>query len=216
MKIWIISDTHTYHDLLKVPDCDLVIFCGDCSNSKSIAVNSNEVQDFISWWNTIGLPKVFVPGNHDTSIEAGLCKPTNTLIHKTTNMNGLYIFGSPFTPKFGRWSFTLERDRIHNVWSSIPNQVDILITHGPPYGILDKARCVNTNKVVSVGCKSLLKKVKQVKPKIHCFGHIHDNPIDKVKNHGTIRLNDTLFCNASCIFYDASHVGFHQGHVVEL
>ena len=79
MKIWHISDTHTYHGFLNMPDdVDLVIFSGDCSNVRDPYVNEHEVRNFITWFDRLDIKhKVFVAGNHDTSIEKGLITKDN-------------------------------------------------------------------------------------------------------------------------------------------
>ena len=79
MRIWHISDTHTYHGLLKVPtNIDMVIFSGDCSNPRDPYVNEQEVRNFITWFASLPIKhKVFVAGNHDTSIVKGLITKDN-------------------------------------------------------------------------------------------------------------------------------------------
>ncbi|MFM2015802.1 MAG: hypothetical protein RIQ51_1292, partial [Bacteroidota bacterium] len=73
MKIWHISDTHTYHGLLDIPDnIDIVIFSGDCSNPRDPYLNKPEVENFLAWYESLPIKyKIFVAGNHDTSIEKG-------------------------------------------------------------------------------------------------------------------------------------------------
>lgn len=73
------------------------------------------------------------------------------------------------------------------LWKSIPENIDVLITHGPPYGILDK-----TYDKVNAGCKGLLKFVERLKPKVHIFGHIHEA-------YGELKVGDTHFYNASYV-----------------
>ena len=74
MKIWHISDTHTYHDLLRIPEgVDMVIHSGDCSNPRDPYNNEPEVREFIDWYKELPIKnKIYVPGNHDTSIEKKL------------------------------------------------------------------------------------------------------------------------------------------------
>lgn len=107
----------------------------------------------------------------------------------------LRIWGSPVTPWFLDWAFnrgrTLEESAIKNIkhiwehWKLIPEGIDILVTHGPPYGILD-----NTPRGEKVGCQLLMQKILDIKPKYHAFGHIHCE-------YGERYFNGTKFINAS-------------------
>lgn len=100
---------------------------------------------------------------------------------------GYKIYGSPWTPIFCDWGFNLTRGKeILEKWKKIPTDTDILITHGPPYKILDKCYS-GTN----AGCEDLLKEVKErVKPKFHIFGHIHEG-------YGVVEKEGTTYVNAS-------------------
>ena len=98
------------------------------------------------------------------------------------------FWGSPWQPWFYDWAFNLNRGHdIKQKWDLIEHDVDVLITHGPPYGILDKTIHEQTH----VGCEELKKCVLRLKPKLHVFGHIHEG-------YGTYRMGDTVFINA-CI-----------------
>lgn len=100
---------------------------------------------------------------------------------------GYKIYGSPWTPTYHNWGFNLDRGHdIMEKWSKIPSDIDILMTHGPPFGILDK--CDNGTVV---GCEKLLSEIKyRIKPKVHVFGHIHEC-------HGVLEDAGTAFINAS-------------------
>ena len=95
------------------------------------------------------------------------------------------IWGSPFTPEFLNWAFMGTPEKRKALWAEIPEHLDILITHGPPFGILDR-----TIDGENAGCPHLLKAVQSKKPKIHLFGHIHEG-------YGTLEIDGTLFVNAS-------------------
>jgi Icc-related predicted phosphoesterase len=115
--------------------------------------------------------------------------PSNIIYleNSSVNLMGLNIYGSPYTPTFYKWAFMRDRgEPIRAIWNKIPENLDILITHGPPYGILDRNR-----DGVICGCEELLKAVKLKKPRYHVFGHIH--------NWGQEPLNigPTTFINAS-------------------
>ena len=98
-------------------------------------------------------------------------------------IEGIRFWGSPITPEFCNWAFMREPRDIGRHWDAIPDDTDVLITHGPPHGILDQ--CPD-----SVGCEQLLEAVKRVGPKVHAFGHIHEG-------HGILEKDGTTFVNAS-------------------
>ena len=214
MKIWCISDTHNKHRYLTIPkDIDMLIFSGDSGTSRDSYTSTTVITDFIDWLESIDTIKykVWVAGNHDVALERGLINTTKYnsiyLEHELKEINGLKIFGSPYTPSFGvGWAYNKHRSKLDKYWSSIPGDIDILITHGPPLGILDHTEndsMINlgngSKNVVSCGDKSLLNHVKRVKPKLHVFGHIHDEDI--CKNAGMMQISglDTKFVNASVL-----------------
>jgi Icc-related predicted phosphoesterase len=103
-------------------------------------------------------------------------------------IEGCTIWGSAITPWFFNWAFNRKRGNdINKHWKLIPSDTQLLITHGPAYGILD---AVENEK--HVGCVDLLKKVKEVMPKVHITGHIHEA-------YGRVKIGDTLFINASVL-----------------
>ena len=208
MKIWHISDTHTFHGLLQVPEgIDMVIFSGDCSNPRDPYTNEQEVRNFITWFDSLEIKhKIFVAGNHDTSIEKGLITKDNfdqCCIHYLENthtiIEGIKIFGSPHTPDFGSWAFMKARHKLDRIWDkAIDDDTDIIIVHGPPKGVLDKSYDRRGN-MESCGDKSLLNKVNKVQPKLMLFGHIHN--CDDIINAGIFKFStyDTLFSNGSVV-----------------
>lgn len=205
MKIIHISDTHGFHNYLKTSDnYDIVIHSGDCSNYRDSHKNIFEVMPFIEWYkNFPATYKIYVAGNHDSSIESKAVKKEdfekNGIIYlqdESINLNGFNIYGSPYTPNFCNWSFMKDRAKLHDVWAKIPDNTDILITHGPPKGILDLSE--NRDGLVDFcGCAALLKRVKNLDLKLHCFGHIHNG--HSIVNTGTRKydIKDTIFSNAS-------------------
>jgi len=208
MKIWHIGDTHTYHDLLEIPkDIDMVIFSGDCSNPRDPYSNELEVRNFIDWFKCLPIKhKIFVAGNHDSSIEKGLVTKKDFtqyniiyLENEHVMVEGIKIFGSPYTPTFGNWSFMKERHKLDRIWdNAIDNDSDIIVVHGPPKGILDLSYD-RDNKLENCGDKSLWNKVQIVKPKLMLFGHLHDNK--DIINAGTrtVRGLNTVFSNGSVV-----------------
>ncbi len=207
MRIWHISDTHTYHGLLEIPEnIDVVIFSGDCSNPRDIYKSEFEIRQFLMWmWKLPIKHKIFVAGNHDFGIESGLIKfedfkdyDITYLFNSSVTIDGIKFWGSPFTPNFGQWAFMKARNKINRVWDAIPDNTDIVITHGPPKGILDVSENYD-NSIEFCGDSSLKKRMLKLEPLLVCFGHIH-NYRDHI-NAGTMTLSGkkTVYSNGSVV-----------------
>lgn len=180
----LLSDTHGHHDKVDVPSGDVLLFGGDLTNFGS----QTDVARFDEW--LAGLPhrhKFVIAGNHDYPFEndANLLRHATYLQDQLVEVEGLSIYGSPWQPIFCRMAFNLSGPQLRERWSQIPQQLDILITHGPPRGVLD---C--TSRGVRVGCEELAQRVAQIRPKIHLFGHIHEG-------YGQQELDGVHYCNAS-------------------
>lgn len=204
MRCWFISDTHNHHESLQIPaDIDIVVHCGDESESGNEWFNEPEAREFFDWYSKLSIPiKIFVPGNHSTAIEKGRVLRTDYrqihfLIHQPLAIANLNFFGTPYTPMFFNWSYMRPREELDAVWQTIPDQVDVLISHGPPKGFLDVTRDMHTRSPVHVGSKSLTRHVVQrIKPLVHAFGHIHDEK--GIRNFGAVSDGGTIFINCSC------------------
>ena len=175
-KIVCLSDTHNNHEFINVPDGDVLIHAGDATNRGTI----EEIIAFNRWFTK--LPhrhKIFVAGNHDWLFETSnrlartlLDASIHYLQDSFVEIEGLKIYGSPWQPRFFDWAFNLMRGaEIGEKWKLIPEDTDVLITHGPPHGILDEVP--RRYFVENTGCEELMKRVKVVRPKLHVFGHIH-------------------------------------------
>ncbi len=173
-RIIAISDTHGRHDQLVLPEGDILAHTGDFTN----VGGWGEFADFVDWFASQPHEhKVFTCGNHDKICEAKLAKcrayvpaGLNFLVDEAATIEGLKFYGSPWTPKFFNWSYMRERGaRLDVLWDMIPEDTDVLMTHGPPYGHGDK-----TFRGPVVGCIDLLQRVREVGPKLHIFGHIHE------------------------------------------
>lgn len=189
MLIDCISDLHGFKP--ELPGGDILIICGDLT-----ARNKRDEYDQFNLWLS-KLPyrcKVVIGGNHDGLLERKQVMIGSEHIHYLCDSNfefeGLKIWGSPYTPKFGNWHFMKNRGQdIRRHWDLIPNDIDVLVTHGPPYGIFDEV-----DYEVHVGCKELRKAVQErIKPRIHCFGHIHEC------GGKTVTIDDTLYVNCSYV-----------------
>lgn len=207
LKIWHISDTHGYHKKLKIPEgIDIIIHSGDAGNYGDPYRSEPEIREFANWFATLPIEyKIYVAGNHDSSVEHLLWNKQlfdklniDYLFNSTINIMGIQIWGSPFTPRFGNWSFMKDRSKINKVWESIPEDTDIIITHGPPKYILDLT--INRDhSLESCGDSALGKKIIKLNPKLVCFGHIHNT--EDVRNAGILKLTgeDIIYSNGSCV-----------------
>ena len=181
MRICFFSDTHKLHREIDLPDADMYVCAGDISSRG----RENEIKDFMEWFSRIksylNPIKILILGNHDFLGEE---EPS-----RFTVIDGIKIYGSPIQPTFHDWAFNVDRgDPIKKYWDAIPEDVDILITHGPPFGILD----VTNRGNIHVGCEELIKRTNEIKPKIHVFGHIHEA-------YGVVERDGTMFINASVL-----------------
>lgn len=208
MKFVAISDTHGQHQKLSLPQGDVLIHAGDVSPKGTF----RQVKDFLSWFSTLDFEyKIFIAGNHDFYFEKA--DPSEIKHHIPNNIiylndsaveiAGIKIWGSPIQPWFHDWAFNRQRGtEIKKHWDLIPNDVDILVTHGPVYGILD-----TTIRGEKVGCQELLSKTQEIQPKVHICGHIHEH-------YGTYQSAETLFINASIL--NLRYQIAHQPIVFEL
>lgn len=94
------------------------------------------------------------------------------LVHDYVEVEGVRIFGSPYVLADYDMGFTYKHAEADKIWSGLPAKLDILVTHSPPFGILD-AIAKPVFPGISVGCKRLLQSVQEIQPQAHIFGHIH-------------------------------------------
>ena len=190
-RLVLISDTHgMQNEMPQIPDGDILIHAGDLTRKGTIAELSSMTTFFSSLTHQ---HKVFIAGNHDFCFERDKVAASKQLPgtiylqDKLIKVMGLKIYGSPWQPRFGDLAFNLDRGaEIAAMWGKIPDNIDVLVTHGPPFGIGDLTD-INQNHV---GCKDLLKAVKRIRPKLHVFGHIHSG-------YGLTIEDSTTFVNAS-------------------
>ena len=194
-KLIFISDTHGLHSEMRIPNGDIIIHCGDISGRGKI----NEVTDFANWFSVLPHKhKIMIPGNHDFLFENNVPlarilleeRGIVCLIDEFIEIEGIKFWGSPITPYFFDWAFNRFRGSdIERHWNKIPENIDILITHGPP------AYLENLSKLKGgedVGCEDLYKATKKINPKIHCFGHIHEGA-------GVFKDDKTTYINCSSL-----------------
>jgi Icc-related predicted phosphoesterase len=188
------SDTHRLlKDASGIPDGDVLIHAGDITSRGyySDVKKFNKVMGELNHKH-----KIIIAGNHDFCFEENRRKAESRLsnciyLHDSeVVIDGVKFYGSPWQPRFYDWAFNLDRgEPLREKWRRIPLSTDILITHGPPLNHGDR-----NQRGEPVGCKDLLERVEEVKPKLHIFGHIHEA-------YGVSRNDYTLFLNASiCTF----------------
>jgi len=186
MRILHLSDTHNLHRELKnLPKADLIIHSGDIS----LSGEGNEVMDFIDWFTHLDyMYKIFIAGNHDFCLDGkdrGILQkflPENCyyLDKSGVDIENIHFWGLPFffsDDISGMYDKSIEQ---------IPSNTDILITHRPAFQILDRAGKIN------YGCSNLLKRVSEIKPNYHLFGHIHDS-------YGVFENRTTVFANSAIV-----------------
>jgi hypothetical protein len=214
MIVTFISDTHNKHNQITedLPGGDLLIHSGDISSMGY----HHELKAFYEWFDNIPnyTTKVFIAGNHDWGFldarryifhkEAHIPQRTQELIDSYPHIPYLQdqplqvqvqdqtvnLYGSPWQPEFFNWAFNLPRngEGLREKWANIPSDTDILITHGPAYGYLDKV----IGRTDNLGCELLADRIKEISPKIHVCGHIHSG-------YGYTYDGNTHYVNASIL-----------------
>lgn len=190
LRIVLLSDTHELHREVDVPDGDILIHAGDVTMfSRSL----RSIVDFNRWLGELTHTyKIVVGGNHDTLLHTdhancSLIDNAIVLINEDVEIAGLKIWGSPVTPVGPAFCLRSVEER-RRLYAKIPVDTDILITHGPAFGILDRA----PGSGVHAGDQVLLDAVNRVKPRLHVFGHVHSG-------FGLLATENTLFVNAALL-----------------
>lgn len=207
MRLTFISDTHTLEKKIQkhLIGGDSIIHCGDFMDSGK---DVSQLKRFLRWFNGLDnyTDKILIAGNHDRFFEESDEDTVFELLSKYDDIiylqdsgvkyvqddDVINVWGSPWQPEFMDWAFNLPRGgfELERVWNKIPKNTDLLITHGPPQGILDTSGGRDSKNLL--GCDLLDKRVKEIKPKIHAFGHIHGS-------YGYKFDGDTHFINASML-----------------
>lgn len=189
MKILHLSDTHGYHRRLRdLPEADVVVHSGDIC----MVGSEQEAIDFLNWF--CDLPykhKIFICGNHDDCLYGanidGLDENVHYLCNSGVTIDGVKFYG---VPMFMGDCITQRQERNY---SKIPADVDVLISHMPPYGVLDFDDSIN------YGSEELLQRVSEINPRLHLFGHIH-------RQHGQTDNGITRFSNGAIMNEDYTNL----------
>lgn len=177
-----ISDTHQRHGLLKLPGGDLLLHTGDISSGHG---SLEGTLNFIEWLSLQPYRyKIWIPGNHDFPLERDFAfwkeksdeKGLFLLNDSGVTLEGVRIWGAAVTPWFHNWAFNRHRgEEINKHWSLIPEDTEILLTHGPVAGILDMCVFPDGSDREAVGCEDLLSRMLVIPSiKLHVCGHIHE------------------------------------------
>lgn len=184
MRIVCVSDTHGAHQNVKVPEGDVFIFAGDAS------ICSWEMyHNFDKWLKTIPCKhKIVVAGNHDSlpyenylTNQRFRLENAHYLCHNIITIEDIKFFGSPFSKEYNGWFFMASEEHLQYKWKQIPEDTDVLITHGPAYGWLDQ----NVDGK-HCGSKTLRTRLEEIKPKYHITGHIHEASAVLQTEHTTV------------------------------
>lgn len=228
-RLVFISDTHLQHDF-SIPDGDVLFHCGDLTWEGSIS----EIRKAAMWLKSVRIgggfrDVVVTPGNHDWLAERDpdLMRTLITeagctyLHHKPAVVQGMKVFCSGYTPAFYDWALNVKRGpELARLWAQIPDDTEVLVTHGPPYGRLDEVQRSDESDYgvygrepiryikENVGCKDLKRRIEDLKQlKVHAFGHIHRPGIE-------IGADKVTYINAAICNEDYKPV--HPARVLDL
>lgn len=212
MKICALSDLHgTLLPVSEFSPCNVVFICGDIS-PLNIQANDKKMKKWLSetfkpWCEALPCNKVFfIAGNHDwiclrnPDFMFSVFSPDDKVTYLchgrasfTTEDGKEYsIFGTPYCKLFGNWAFMKSDSELTRLYSEIPENLDILLTHDQPYGygdiLMDN---VVWNTGDHIGNKPLAKVIIEKRPRFQFNGHLHSC------DHNLIEIGDTHHYNVS-------------------
>ncbi len=200
MRIVAISDTHGRHNKIEVPDGNVLVVAGDFT----MRGFRKEIESFNRWLGTLSHKhRVVISGNHELSMDPVTTHSVNinpkearSLLTNCTYLedseviiDGVKFYGSPWQPWFYDWAFNLRIGTLHEKWDKIPLDTDVLITHGPAWGVLDKVPGDE-----HVGCLELKNRISKLNLKLHIAGHLHYSYGEVTHPNGMISVNAST-CN---------------------
>jgi Icc-related predicted phosphoesterase len=178
MKIAAISDTHGY--LPEPPECDVLIHAGDWTPAINHSRSFQKewmLGPFKEWLHNT----IFIAGNHDFVARSDEDLLISALDHgdnwylknEAITLNGVKFWGSPYSCKFGDWAFMRDEEGLDQIWQTIPDDTNVIIVHGPPYGYGDK--CMYYDSDPHQGSKTLTARMEELTElKLVITGHIHE------------------------------------------
>ena len=188
-SLCIISDTHRKHREVTIPDCDILIHCGDfCSFQRG---DVQTLDDADCWFaESPARHVVCIGGNHDFLLQSREFRFAHAQFLEDTlvEIGGLTIYGSPWCPDLSGFAYYGTSAELLDRWKKIPNGIDVLITHTPPFGLLD----LPTSGTVHLGCPLLREELDRIRPRVHAFGHVH-------ASHGMHQTFGTHYINAAVV-----------------
>lgn len=213
MNIVTLADTHGYHYYIgktspALPAGDVIVHAGDLTGRGRLY----ELIEFANWFGGLDYERnICIAGNHDEVAEnMGKNNVKDMmwergviyLCDSECIIDGIKFYGTPYTPEFCGWNFMEHEYQLKKRYDNIPEDTDILITHGPPYNVLDSevwdlnhsGREAAKDRTGSV---ALAERVKKLNLKAHIFGHIHE---------GRGRIGNTV--NAS--FLNSSYTPYNE------
>jgi Icc-related predicted phosphoesterase len=176
LRLVLFSDTHGYHESADLPDGDCLVFAGDMSMNRGDGL----CQKFNKWWSSLPHEhKLYIGGNHDWDIFDGYrLDAGHYLEDESIVIGGITFHGSPAIPTInGRWAWEMGAAKRQRCWDEIHRATNVLITHGPAYGCLDRLgpRFQRPGENPNVGCPLLMKAIDNLPElKLHVCGHIHE------------------------------------------
>lgn len=212
LKIVCISDTHGYHRHLNVPEGDILVHAGDfMANGRSM----ESLRDFNDWLGSLPHPhRIVIAGNHDLLFEAeprdARAAISNAVYLENSGvaLEGLNFWGCPATPVLRHMAFAVERGAAsRKLWDRVPDGTDVLITHGPPFRVLDQDDIAGEH----LGCQELTRAVLRAKPRLHIFGHAHGGYGQETGPNNTWMVNCALLARVG-----DGRLGLREPIIVEL
>jgi Icc-related predicted phosphoesterase len=196
MRVYAVSDLHGYYPPY-IPECETLLLGGDYCPTRDLEQERRYLLGkFKDWLDGLLLAKtvkriIAIAGNHDRILETDRsvadALPWIYLQDSGVEIETIKFYGTPYTRTFYDWAFIESEDKLQERFKLIPEGLDILLTHGPAYGILD----VNAQRE-HCGSPSLLYRIKEVKPDSVVCGHIHEG-------HGIMQEGKTRYYNVAYI-----------------
>jgi Icc-related predicted phosphoesterase len=222
MRLVCTSDTHGQLERVRLPEGDILVLAGDVLKNfymgaprKDASRQLRALEDLLAFLDKTKFKwVVLIAGNHDWAFQYEPDKARALVAQHTkvvyledsgATIDGIRFYGSPWQPAFCGWAFNLPRNgaELAKVWAKVPEDVDVLVTHGPPFRVLDSSPGVCREQ----GDAILLERVCAVKPRHHVFGHIHGG-------YGRKRVGETEFLNVAMC--DEGYEPVQPPQVIEL